>query len=44
MNFTTKREGSGLGLVMVKRIVEEHGGTIEVESEEGRGTRFRIVL
>jgi len=44
MNFTTKREGSGLGLMMVKRIVEEHGGTIEVESEEGRGTRFRIVL
>jgi len=44
MNFTTKREGSGLGLVMVKRIVEEHGGVIEVESEEGRGTRFRIVL
>ena len=44
MNFTTKREGSGLGLVMVKRIVEEHGGTIAVESEEGRGTCFRIVL
>jgi len=44
MNFTTKREGSGLGLVMVKRIVEEHGGTIDVESEEGRGARFRIVL
>jgi len=44
MNFTTKREGSGLGLVMVKRIVEEHGGAIEVESAEGKGTRFRIVL
>jgi nitrogen fixation/metabolism regulation signal transduction histidine kinase len=44
LNFTTKREGSGLGLVMVKRIVEEHGGTIEVESEIGKGTRFRIVL
>jgi nitrogen fixation/metabolism regulation signal transduction histidine kinase len=44
MNFTTKREGSGLGLVMVKRIVEEHGGTIEVESEAGKGTRFRIVI
>jgi len=44
MNFTTKREGSGLGLVMVKRIVEEHGGMIEVESEEGKGTRFRIRL
>jgi len=43
-NFTTKREGSGLGLVMVKRIVEEHGGSIEVESEVGKGTRFRVVL
>jgi nitrogen fixation/metabolism regulation signal transduction histidine kinase len=43
-NFTTKREGSGLGLVMVKRIVEEHGGSIEVESEAGKGTRFRVAL
>jgi nitrogen fixation/metabolism regulation signal transduction histidine kinase len=43
-NFTTKREGSGLGLVMVKRIIEEHGGSIEVESEAGKGTKFRVVL
>jgi nitrogen fixation/metabolism regulation signal transduction histidine kinase len=43
-NFTTKREGSGLGLVMIKRIVEEHGGSIEVESEMGKGTRFRLVI
>lgn len=43
-NFTTKREGSGLGLVMVKRVVEEHGGSIEVESETGKGTKFRVVL
>lgn len=41
-NFTTKRGGSGLGLVMVKRIVEEHGATITVQSEEGQGTRFMI--
>jgi len=43
-NFTTKREGSGLGLVMIKRIIEEHGGSIEVESETGKGTLFRIVI
>jgi nitrogen fixation/metabolism regulation signal transduction histidine kinase len=43
-DFTTKREGAGLGLVMSKRIVEEHGGSIEVESEVGKGTRFRVVI
>jgi two-component system nitrogen regulation sensor histidine kinase NtrY len=42
-NFTTKRGGSGLGLVMVKRIVEEHGGTIAVTSSD-QGTRFKIML
>ncbi len=41
-NFTTKRGGSGLGLVMVKRMVEEHGGTIVANSEEGKGTSFVI--
>ena len=41
---STKRGGSGLGLVMVKRIVEEHGGTIEVESELGKGTAFKILI
>ncbi|MGH7492993.1 MAG: ATP-binding protein [bacterium] len=41
-NFTTKRGGSGLGLVMVKRIVEEHGGEITVVSAPGEGTVFRI--
>lgn len=43
-NFTTKQEGAGLGLVMVKRIIEQHGGSIEVESMEGIGTTFKILL
>jgi nitrogen-specific signal transduction histidine kinase/CheY-like chemotaxis protein len=44
--FTTKPEGegSGLGLSMVLRTVEEAGGTMTVESELGRGTSFRLYL
>ncbi|MGH8596862.1 MAG: sensor histidine kinase, partial [Gammaproteobacteria bacterium] len=42
--YTTKKEGSGLGLMIVQRIVREHGGTIEIESDAGRGTTFRIKL
>jgi signal transduction histidine kinase len=40
--FTTKTHGSGLGLTIVDRIVSEHGGTIAVDSAEGRGTTFTI--
>ncbi len=42
--FSTKREGTGLGLSTTKRIVEEHGGRIHVISEVGRGTSFSILL
>lgn len=42
--FTTKPEGVGLGLAIVAKIVDEHGGVITVESESGRGSIFRIQL
>lgn len=43
--YTTKgAEGNGLGLPVVKSIVEQHGGSVEVESEVGKGTVFRINL
>ncbi|HXG47003.1 MAG TPA: ATP-binding protein, partial [Methylomirabilota bacterium] len=42
--YTTKKKGSGLGLMIVQRIIRDHGGRIELESHPGRGTVFRIWL
>jgi two-component system sensor histidine kinase PilS (NtrC family) len=42
--FTTKKEGSGLGLAAVHRIVDLHGGWIKVESQPEQGTRFVVCL
>jgi two-component system sensor histidine kinase PilS (NtrC family) len=42
--FSTKPEGSGIGLALVYRVVEEHGGTIEVRSRVGEGTTFLVTL
>ena len=40
--YTTKKKGSGLGLMIVQRIVRAHGGRIELDSQVGRGTTFRL--
>jgi len=42
--FTTKAQGSGLGLAIVRKIVDAHEGRIDMTTQDGRGTRFRLTL
>ena len=42
--YSTKNFGVGLGLPIVKQIVEQHGGGVEIDSEEGAGTRITLWL
>ena len=42
--FTTKFSGTGLGLAISRRLVEQHGGRLQVESAPGEGTTFFIIL
>ena len=42
--FTTKSSGMGLGLPMIKKIIESYGGSLTFSSEVGKGTKFKVVL
>jgi signal transduction histidine kinase len=42
--FTTKQKGTGLGLYIAQKILKDHGGVIDVETEKDKGTTFTIVF
>ncbi|MDQ3012480.1 MAG: ATP-binding protein, partial [Acidobacteriota bacterium] len=42
--YTTKRNGTGLGMMITQEVIRKHGGKIEIESEEGQGTKMSVYL
>ena len=42
--FTTKASGTGLGLAMVRRVIEQHGGRLAISNRVGGGARFAMTL
>jgi signal transduction histidine kinase len=42
--FTTKKTGTGFGLATVRKIVDRHGGSVEVDAADGKGARFTVRL
>nr|WP_236692992.1 ATP-binding protein [Aneurinibacillus tyrosinisolvens] len=42
--YTTKEKGTGLGLTVSYRIIENHGGTINIQSQAGEGTEVSVIL
>lgn len=44
IRFNQEQEGKGIGLYLIKKMIEKNGGRLEVESEKGRGSTFTIYL
>jgi two-component system sensor histidine kinase AtoS len=42
--FTTKESGTGLGMFIIKKIIDNHGGRIEIQSRPGQGTTVKVFL
>jgi signal transduction histidine kinase len=42
--FTTRKDGTGLGLMIVQRIAREHGGSVQITTREGKGSTVKILI